>query len=313
MEAKLKNINLIVGPCKKMPDIAVIMGLPFDCSKHVLNNLKSNSPSDVLTAGVEESALGYALYEVIRDKFVGSPLHIAKSRVSRVDCDFITGNFVITWNTQGSLSMLRKTIGLALSTFDPAKLYSKYAENMKLLGGSNNRDVFNYCAGEMINSIKKGITIAVSGKINMTPEKLKELLSKVDNKAPSMTAVPKGTKPEKRDEYKTEYPTIKATGIAAVVISDYIRSKSGGMSVAVDTNHIVVYNKSWPTKYNTLKGSDRIKDYVRQKYEKLDDSFACVLAYMSITQGYADCHTVMSIIKSKPSAKSMIDLIKKHM
>ena len=185
MESKLKNLTLVVGMCKKVPDIAVLMGLHYDCSKINLINLKTNNPSDELLNGAESSALGYALFEAIRDKFIGSPLELARSRVSRVDCDSINGKFLISWNTQGSVSMLRKTIGLALSCLDPAKLYAKYAENMKLLGGKNDRDVFNYLANEMIDAIKKGIKVDVVGKINVDAAKLKDLLAKVDNKQTS--------------------------------------------------------------------------------------------------------------------------------
>ena len=42
MESKLKNLTLVVGMCKKVPDIAVLMGLHYDCSKINLINLKTN-------------------------------------------------------------------------------------------------------------------------------------------------------------------------------------------------------------------------------------------------------------------------------
>lgn len=312
MESKLKNLTLVVGICKKVPDIAVLMGLHYDCSKINLINLKTNNPSGELLNGAEGSALGYALFEAIRDKFIGSPLELARSRVSRVDCDSINGKFLISWNTQGSVSMLRKTIGLALSCLDPAKLYAKYAENMKLLGGKNDRDVFNYLANEMIAAIKKGIKVDVVGKIKVDAAKLKDLLAKADKKQKSPASVPKGSKPPKHADCPCDYPHVKVSGIAAVVVADYIKSKSGGYGVDVYDGKVVVYNKSWDTKKKSLKGSSA-KDYVRQKYEKLKDDFACVLAYLAITQGYADCCTVSQIIKTKPSAASMAALIQKSL
>ena len=298
--------------CKKMPDIAVIMGIHYKCSKINLINLKSNNPTTELVNGAEESALGYALFESIRDKFIGSPLELSRSRVSRVDCDSLNGKFLISWNTQGSLSMLRKTVGLALSALDPAKLYSKYAENMKLLGGKTDRDVFNYIAGEMISAIKNSVKVVVVGKIKVDSAKLKDLLGKVDKKQPKMTTIPKGTKPQKHAECPCDYPHVNASGISAVVVADYIKSKSGGMGVDVFDGKVIVYNKSWDTKKKSLKG-DRAKDYVKQKYEKLKGDFACVLAYLAITQGYADCCTISQIIKSKPTASSMNSLIQKSL
>ena len=314
MEGKLKNIEVIFGECRKMPDIAVLMGLTYSCSKTNLINLKTNNPPSALINGAESSALGFALYEVIRDKFVGSPLELSRSRVSRVDCDSINGKLLISWNTQGSFSMLRKTIGLVLSTLDPMKLFSKYSENMKLLGGKSDRNVFNSKANELINAIKKNIKFVVCGRVKLDSAKIKELLEKVEKKLPSMESpsAKEMSKPPSYTEFSCDFPTIKVSGVAAVAVADYIKSKSGGMGVDVFDGHIVVYNHSWKTKESSLKKIDRIKDYVKQKYEKLGSEFSCVLAYLSITQGYADCCTISQIIKSKPTASSMVDHIKNN-
>jgi hypothetical protein len=317
MEAKLKNVELCVGPCKKLPDIAVIMGIQYKCDKHCLSKLQANSNCGELYDGAESAARGFALYEVIRDKFIGSPLELSRTRVSRVSCNALNGKFLISWNTQGTASMLRKTVGLALSTLNPPKLFAKYAENMKLLGGKSDRKVFNMWASDMIKAINKSVKFAVAGKIKTTVPKLKELLSKVVKKQPKMdaSAVKDMSKPAKHSEYKTDFPTVKVSGIAAVATADYIRNQSGGMGVDVYTDKIIVSNQSWTTKQKSLRKADRVKNYVRQKYEKLDTpkykAFACVLAYLSITQGFADCCTVSKLIKSKPSPSSMVELIKK--
>ena len=138
MEDSLKNINLSVSMCKKLPDIAVILGFPFNVNQLCLNELKYNGPSEnKLITGVESACLGFALYELVREKMVGSPLEVSRSRVSHLSCNSLGGKFLLTWNTQGSLSMLRKTIGLTLSCLSPHKLYSRYAENCKMMGISN--------------------------------------------------------------------------------------------------------------------------------------------------------------------------------
>jgi hypothetical protein len=311
MELKHKNLTAIVGQCNKVPDIAVILGLHYKCSKENLMNLKNNMPSEKLTTGAESSALGYALFEAVRDKFIGSPLELSKSRVSRVDCDCIDGKLSISWNTQGTFSMLRKTVGLALTTMDPAKLYSRYAENVKLLGGKNDRDIFNYLAAELSAAIKKEIKLVAVGKIKMDAAKLKELLQTAENKQPDITSLPKGTKPPVHEKHECAYPSVEASGVSAVILADYIKAKSGGFGVEVCDGKVVVYNKSWDSKKKSLKS--RAKDYVKQKYEKLGDDFPCILAYMAITQSYADCCTAYQIIKSKPSAASMAGLFQKSL
>lgn len=316
MEVKGKKIELVVGVTKKVPDIAVIMGFAFNANKHCLGKLSCDSKCE-LYKGAEHAALGYALFETIRDKFVGSPLEMSRSRVSSVSCNSIDGQFLISWNTQGSLSMMRKTTGLALSALNPIKLYSKYAENMKLMGGKADRSVFNSCVSDMVAGIKKGVKIVVVGKIKTTPAKLKEMVGKIEKKQPNAdTPASKDcTKPPKHDDHKCEYPTIKASGIAAAATAFYIRTKSGGMSVSVCDNSsggvIVIYNQSWKTKQKALKESNRVKDFVRQKFEKLKSEFAPVFAYLCITQEVANCCTVSKIIKTKPSASSMSGLISK--
>lgn len=299
--------------CKKVPDIAVIMGIHFKAHKPCLNKLKGNHTCEKIYTGVESACLGYALFECVRDKMVGSPLEMSRSRVSRIGCNALNGKFLITFNTQGSVSMLRKNIGLVLSCMAPPKLYSKYAENCKLMGCKSDRSVFNKLANDMTAAIKKEIKINVVGKIKIDVPKLKDILSKTAKKLPVQISMAGASAAPKYDEYQCSYPYVKATGISAITVADYILSKSGGMSVDVFDDQVVVYNNSWKTKQAVLKKTDRIKDYVRQKYEKLGADFHCILAYMAIIYNWADCCTVAQILKTKPTPASMVELLKKSL
>lgn len=311
MQVKHKTIELNLAPCKKVADIAVIMGIQFKVNKCCLNKLICNSPSEKLYTGSESASMGYALYELVKEKMMGSPLEISKSKVSRISCNALNGKFLLSWNTSG-FSGLRKTMSLALSCLAAPKLYSKYAENMKLLGCKSDREIFNTLSNQMTDSIKKEIKFSVVGKIKVDDAKLKDLLTKIEPKIPKQEAV-KGLKPvPKYEEHVQLYPTIKASGISAIAIADYVGAKSGGMSVDVCDNYVLVYNKNAETKINQLKKKDRIKDYVK-KYEKLKDEFYCVFAYMAITQNLGDCCSIASIIKTKPKAASMVELISKNM
>jgi hypothetical protein len=314
MESKLKNLQLTVAQCKKMPDIAVLMGIHFDACPAALMKLDEKFSFDNLQknncfyTGSEEAALAYAYYEAVRNKFVGSPLEVAKSRVSRIDYNAQNSKFMISWNTQGSMSMLRKTIGLALSVINPHKLYSKYAVNIKNLGGKADRDVFNFVANKMVEAIKKGVKIAAVGRIKVDGEKLKDLLTKVDKKQPKLITE-KGTKPDIHENFTHSFPSIKASGISAAVTADYVRSQ--GMGVSVLGSEIIVYNKSFESKKKIFKNATRVKNYVGQKYEKLKTDFPCIFAYLCITQSLCDCCTATSIIKTKPTASSMVSIIQK--
>jgi len=311
MQINHKNIEINLAQCKRVADIAVIMGIQFKVNKCCLNKLKCNNPSEKLHTGSESASMGYALYELVKEKMTGSALEISKSKVSRISCNALNGKFLLSWNTSG-FSGLRKTLSLALGCLAAPKLYSKYAENMKLLGGKSDRDIFNTLSNEMTDAIKKNIKFSIVGKIKVDESKIKDLLTKIESKIPKQELL-KGLKPVPKYEDHTQlYPTVKASGISAVAIADYIRAKSGGMSVDVCDSYVLIYNKNADTKINQLKKKDRIKDYVK-KYEKLKDEFYCVFAYMAITQNLADCCTIASIIKTKPKASSMVELISKNM
>jgi len=313
MEAKLKNVEMIVGSSKKLPDIAMIAGIVFKVNKHCLKKLQCHESSEELYTGVERACIAYALFELVKEKMVGSPLEISKTRVSAVRCNALNGKFMVSWNTQGSFSMLRKSTGVFLSCLVPHKLYSKYAENCKLIGCKADRSVFNKLANDMSSAITKSVKIAACGKIKITAPKLKDLLSKVIKKCPKQSQVKDTSAPPKHAEFSTDTPFVKASGIDAVVVADYISAKSGGMSVCVFDDKVYVYNKSWPTKRKALKKANRVNDYVRQKYEKLKKEFPCVLAYMAITHNYTDCCAATKILKSKPTPSSAGTLLKKCM
>jgi hypothetical protein len=313
MEAKNKNVCVVYGQSRRIGDSAVSMGLGFPVTPGCLELLKNNQTGNECYTGAEFASTAFALFESIRDKMVGSPLEVSRSKVSRVDCNSIGDELVISWNTQASFSAIRKTMALALSCLHGPKLYSKYAENCKLLGCKSDRSVFNECSNRLTDAIKKEVKFAVVSKAKVDATKLKDLITKVSVKVPKQESLSGAKKPEKHAEHKREYPSVKATGINAVVVADYIRSKSGGMGVYVLGDEVVVYNTTWTTKQKALKVTGRINDYVRQKYEKLDKDFANILAYVAISQGFGNASTVAKILKSKPSPASMKELLKKSL
>jgi hypothetical protein len=313
MEVKNKNVCIVYGQSRRVGDSAVSMGLSYSVSPLCLELLNNNQKDTESHDGAECAATAFALFESVRDKMIGSPLEVSKSKVSRVDCGSIGGEFVISWNTQSSFSAIRKTLSLALSCLNAPKLYSKFAENCKLLGCKSDRSVFNECANQLTAAIKKEIKFAVVSKAKVDESKLKDLVSKVVVKIPKQETLSGVKKPEKHPEHTHGYPVVKVTGIAAVVVVDYIRSKSGGMGVFVHGNEVVVYNNTWTTKQKSLNTTSRIGDYVRQKYEKLGKDFPNVLAYVAISQGSGNTSTAAKIIKSKPTPSSMKELIKKSM
>ncbi len=297
MEAKKKNVSVYFMQSRKVPDAAVVLSIKFNAGGLCLTGLKGNKPCAVACKGCCHAALCYAVYECARDKVMGSPLELSRSRVSNIKCNSIGNDFVLSWNTAPTLSAIRKSLVLAASCLVPGKLYAKYADNAKLMGVKPDRAEFNKLADDMGKAIKKSVSIAVIGKGKLTKEKVQALASKVADKLPSQ----KSDSPKKglsvKGEHKTEYPCWVAKGLGAALAVEYIQAKSNGMNVELAGDKICVYSKSWESKKKALKS--RVGDYVNQKFKKLGVHLGGVLAYLIATQ----CHGSADIVKAASKMK----------
>jgi len=314
MEAQNKNIKILVKQCKRAPDLVVGLCIPFDCCKHCLSQLQANIP---MCEGTEEcmqadnAALAYAVFNNIKYKLIGSPLETYRTRVSHINCNVQNKHFIISWNTMGSFSSLRKTCGIAASGLNPGSLQSKYIDNIRLLGMKPNRDAFDAAAHAMSKAITESVDIIAVGKVVVDAPKLKiiaEIMSKKlpdmkDNVAPK-TKTSRGTKQCELPEY----PTIAvAYGVPSVVLADYISAKLKVM-VSIEAKDIRIYNTRFGSKLASLKSG--IADFVG-KYEKLGDDLAGTLAYIAVAKYCVDCTLVAKIIKGNITPKSLSEMLNK--
>lgn len=323
MHVKSKQVSLTIGQTKKVADIVVSISIPFKgIASCCLKKLKC-SCVDVpeLVKGSHEASIAYALFEAVRDKLSGSGLELFKTKASNVSCASINDNLVITFQTQGTGTALRKCVGLALSVFNPTKLFTKYSENIKFLSGKGgNKQEFNYVAKKLAEGIKKSIQITSVGKININIIKIKTIVDVVTGKLPSIdmpsakeTDVPSYPKSESSDV--KQYPIIKCSGLAAAVVADYVRNNSNGMSVGIVDSGVIVYNHSWESKHKQLKDKKRIEDYIYKKYEKLEDrdELSAIFAYFSLSQGFLDSDIAAKLISTKLKLERLIELLKKSL
>ena len=323
LQAKQQQFLVTVSPTKRVADLVVSISIPFaEVCGGCLKRLKTNCMEEAeLMQGSEEASILYAQFEVIRDKLTGSALEVFKTKVSNIDCHSIDGYFVITFNTQPTGTSLRKTCGLALSCLNPAKLFSKYTQNIKFLGAkSANRETFNFVANKLMQEIKKSITITAVGKINTDKDKLNDITTSLTAKIPElMMASSKETqKPEKRHIASTAstasaYPTVKCSGLGRAILVDYIRNNAGGMSVGVNDDGIVIYSHGWHAKHKHLKDKKRIQDYIHKKYMKLEQNgeLAPLFAYFSLTEGFINAVVAEKILKSKFNTDQLVELLEK--
>jgi hypothetical protein len=303
--AKVKQISLDVFVLPKVHNLSVSVTIPFWCSPECVAILWGNNPCEsdegrcnTLHKGSEEAALAFALFSHIREKLSGSPLEVARCKVDHVTCGAHDNEFVVAWNTQGTGSALRKTIGVVLKCLAPNALFSRYSNNIKVLGGKVDRAVFNYLANKMIDGINKSIEFVAVGKIKADAD-FKELLSVAANKysASSKSGAGDTQAPETHSDHKGEFPLLTCTnGSAAIVVADYIHHQGFGLRLC--GRHITIFTKAWGSKHDALKKKDRINGYVAAKYEKLDKLAGLFMAYRANSAAMGSASAISGIAKN---------------
>ena len=164
----------------------------------------------------------------------------------------------------------------------------------------------------MAAGLKKIQCVAV-GKINTDKKKLEDIVKVIASKMPKveLPSAKEIEAPKKHSCNAKMYPSVKASGVAAVIVADYIRSASNGMNVELHDGIIEVYNDNWESKKNQINNSGRIHDFVERKYMRLEDNLPMVMCYFAIINGYTTADTSSKILKSKFKTKDLVDMVKK--
>ncbi len=322
MKVKKEGLTLVVGVSKRPADIVVGMSIKLKniapcCFKKLKNNCMQEA---VAMRGTAQAAFAYALYEAVRDKLAGSGLEIFKTKVSDVDVNVINGMITIIWKTHGTISALRKSMSIAVSCLNPTKLFSKYAENYKLLTGNKASQVeYQPLAEEFAENIRKEILFTAVGKINITMAKVRDIVDFVVEKIPETdlhaSALYHAKNRISADEVPTLFPHIVCKGLDAAVLVDYIRNNSNGINVEIANDRVVIYSKTWNTIHKNLKDSKKITNYITKKYSALEEKneLAAIFAYFTLAQGLCNTETIAQIIESGLKTTKLIEAIKKNL
>lgn len=312
--ATKKGVGVHVTVTKAVPDICVVMDIPLKVSWCTLNCLKSNDSLEGVSPGhVEKTALAYAVFECIREKLAGSPLETSKSKISSIRCSSTNKCFLVGWNSQGSLSVMRKNCAIALSCLAPHKLYSKYADNMKVLGVPADKGAFNSAVAEMAKAIKNRVSFVVVGRIKIDNESLGKAMDVIIKKLPEQK-VPAASqqKPMLSGEATdSPYPSMDVTGAAGYLTADYINSKANGMAAAFTGSKVIVYSRSWESKRNALLKDSILNSYIDLKFKRLKDKMSGVVMYHYGSRYCADAEALKKL--GKLSAGDIKSMIKKTM
>jgi hypothetical protein len=309
---KIKDpITAFLVSDKSLPNASVVLSFKYQCNWFVLQKLLRGQPCLCLDLAYasENTCVAYSIYEIIKDKLMGSPLEQSKSKVSMMTCNYQNGEFIMSFSCPNSLSIIKKNIIIIISKITPHKYYTKYSHNIKLLNGKPFKNEFLYCSN-LLNTIK--INIFIIGKFNITDDKFTELVEKASEKF-IKPIQQNGDKPISltKNQGRTDYITNKADGYKSVFVRDFIKSETG-LPVVIHSGEVIVYNKTW---YITSKKitENAIKKYSEQKYVKLKDKFIPMTLYIVATECLLDIPNMIKMYKDNPSPSVVAEYIKKSL
>jgi hypothetical protein len=314
IESKKGGLTISVAQTKLVGDVAVGLCFPLQANGCVLARLNgcAGCNSECFPAGSEEAALGYSLYLSVQQILCGDPLAVSKTKVGDVTCVQHNGMFGINWKVKGTGSAVRKSIGLALKALDPNRQASTWSRCIKHIGGSADRDVFNYVADDVASSIKAHLQCVVVGNINIDKEKLEGMME-VLSKKHSVSAV-KGTKTKPSGHTQCDHKNLTEVAIngwESAVASDYIQSKAKGLVPMLCNKSLLIpiSGSQWETLSKKIKKG--VKEYAATKYAKVGDALPAVFGYLALAGASLCAGDVKTAIANKLSVASIEAAINK--
>lgn len=349
LESKKGKVSLFVHRTKLAGDVAVCVDINLKVNGCCLNKLQSGWCCDAHPSGEEVACVAYSMWLNVNNVLCGDPLAVKGSKVSSTRCGGHNGRFFISWQTKGSVSGVRKSLGLAVKALTPGKLYSTYSQVVRSIGSSPNRANFNWAAAQVLSAVNAGVCCGVVGNIalgkTMTDkhgpakpkrksnlvravstttkskpkkklsdqEKLDAMVAVVSKKLnPGDVSSPK-TKPESNTtcEHKN-VSVIKVNGWEAFVIKEYIMAKERGVVPIVCDRSLLVNVKesSWKPKAAKLKKNAVV--YVKTRYAKVGYELGPVMAYSAIASGAVSCYDTKSLLRGVVKADQVVSAIKSN-
>lgn len=301
-ESSKNNLKLFISRYKNVGDVMV--GISFSskgsgCCFNRLSGVGACCNASCFPEFSEETCLLYAIYLNVNNSLCGDPKAANASKVSSVNCCLNNNNFGISWHVKGTVSAVRKSLGIALKAIVPAKLYSSYSKCIKSVGGSTSREVFNYVANECNNSIKNEICCGAVGNIKVkSKDVLNNMLSVMVNKVKLLQPEGKKEKPSGHSscDWKSQV-YLQCTGVSQLIVSDYIQAKAKIQSMQENKGLVVlISDKSW--KGLSVKLKAQTKEYVNIKYKPVGDELGNVVAYAGLGSGKINCYDAKQVIKN---------------
>lgn len=310
MEKTKGAISAFLVNNKSLSNTSVMLSFKYECNWFVLQKLMRGQPCSCLELAYasENTCVAYSIYEVIREKLIGSPLEQSKSNISTMTCDYQNGEFLMSFNCPNNLPIIRKNLLIAVSKITPQKYYTKYSHNIKLLNGKPFKNEFLYCS-DSLKDIK--LSVFIVGKFNVDDNKFGNMISKIDAKFSKIPSQSGGEKPRSLDKKqgRTSYPSNSADGYKAVFVRDFIKSETG-LPCVINSGEVIVYNNKWNVNSKKVSKS-AVKKHTEQKYAKLKDKFIPMTLYMIAADCLLDIANIIKLHKESPSPSTVAGYIQK--
>jgi hypothetical protein len=311
MHTKENSVDCYLCNTKLAGGAAVAVGFKSNGNFKALNELSSGRQCDCeeLSDNAHDTALLYAVFENVRDKFIGSVTDQIKFGVNNMSCNYQNGEFIITVVCKPTTTAVRKCMSMMLKYLNPSTLYAKYAGNMKMLNGSGNKANFVFCVNKLIDSMKQSINVMVSGKvlINKPLADFKKMCVTATKQLKLKKLAAKGTAPASGHKPKYDSITIKAGDIEGVVMKRYVESSLGTTAVLLD-KQLHIFDKSISqAKVDKLKDKAKLIRYIKEKaFNRLGDNVIPGLVWIAMTDNLLDTNQLSKCCNKKLTAAQLV-------
>lgn len=317
LEGKAGGLSMYISSTKLVGNVAVSVCFPMKVNGCALAKMGAGGPdcgTNCFPSGTEEAAVCFALYLMVQQVLCGDPLATSKSKVSSVTCCGHNGLFSINWNVKGTVSAVRKSVGLALRVLNPAKMFPIYSRLIREMGDTPKKESFAYVASEAASAVKSDLLVGVVGNINIDKAKLDDMLEVLKKKHSVSSVEGSKSKPSGHTECDhSDHAEVKTSGWSSAVLSDYLRFKVRGLNPVLCDKHLLLPMKQ--STFDTLskKIKPGVKAYVAAKYTKLEENLGVVFGYMTLSNGLLSACDVKSMINAKVNASSVEAAITKSL
>lgn len=316
IEGKKGGLTLYVAPTKLVGDVAVSICFSANVNGCALAKLNGTCGcgSDCFPNGSEEAVVCHSLFLAVRQVLCGDPLAVSKTKVGNVQSGSHNGQFFINWKVKGTVSAVRKSIGIAFKVLNPAKMYATYSRCIRELGSTPKRETFAYVADQLKSAVKSNLTVGVVGNIKCDKDKLNDMLEVISKKHGVSDVDGSKTKPSNHTPCDhSNHTELKVSGWSSAVVADYINFKVKGLSVNLCDKFLLLPIKSnqWDALAKKIKSG--VKDYVKAKYARVADDLPEVFGYLCLSSCSLCACDVKSMINSRLSANTAEAAILKHL